>query len=235
MKLFSHLIFLYLFIVMPLVGRSKYAKLKEQLATGHNDARLHFYRMTMLQQALLSLAVLTLCLSGFASRRALGLAAPLDWQATMSTVAILIFAIIISIFLFRSFGTKQLRRLMKMAGALVPMSSTERRYFAVLAVGAGVSEELAFRGFLIFYFTVVASHLDLMIAAVVASIVFGFCHVYQGWLGVILTAILGMTFAFFYLTSFSLLTPIVIHAAIDLRLLFILTPARVESLQRAAG
>jgi membrane protease YdiL (CAAX protease family) len=118
-----------------------------------------------------------------------------------------------------------------MVSALIPTSAAERRWFAAIALGAGISEEIVFRGFLLFYLESYA-RLSSMEMIVVSSLLFGFCHIYQGWFGVLGTTFAGFCFAFLYVSSGSLLGPIIVHAAVDLRLLLILTPERLASLQK---
>jgi membrane protease YdiL (CAAX protease family) len=92
----------------------------------------------------------------------------------------------------------------------------ERWLAAGVAVGAGVSEELLFRG--LFLAAVVSGWgLDPVVALIIVSVVFGAMHRYQGWLGVLGTAVVSLMFGGFYLTTRSLLIPILIHVLVDLR------------------
>jgi membrane protease YdiL (CAAX protease family) len=67
-------------------------------------------------------------------------------------------------------------------------------------------------------------------AGCISAAIFGFCHLYQGWRYVLATGLLGACLASLYLLTGSLLAPIIVHAALDLRLIFIFTPARMKSL-----
>jgi len=107
--------------------------------------------------------------------------------------------------------------------------------FAVISVGAGVSEELLFRGFLLYYLDQHIPGVDNWALIPISGIVFGFAHLYQGWRGILFTGCLGGAFAFFYTFTGSLLAPILIHAALDLRLLIIFTPARLRALTAAGN
>jgi len=233
MSVLTHLVFIYVCVVMPWVGRIKYARLKTDLEAGHNEARLRFYWRTLLQQAALTLAVIAIWGFGIASRSALGLVLPQEWSMTTSLVGTVLLGMVASVFIFRRAGTGQLKRLMKMAGALIPVTSLERRVFSGLAVGAGISEELAFRGFLLFYLNHYFPQLNYLLLGLISSLIFGICHIYQGWRGILLTALVGFSFFFIYTATGSLVAPVLVHAAIDLRLLLILTPARLHSLQEA--
>ena len=58
----------------------------------------------------------------------------------------------------------------------------------------------------------------------VAAVAFGLAHAYQGRAGILLTGLLGGVMAALYLGTGSLLLPVLLHAAIDLR--FLLVPTR---------
>jgi membrane protease YdiL (CAAX protease family) len=229
-SLLAHLFVGNIVLIAPSLSRFKYRQLQQKLAAGDLAARRRFYRIGVVQQILRTMIVLAICLLGSIPLRALGLTAPGSWQNSGQSLAIFVGALAASVVLFRYRGDWQLRRLMKMVGALIPASVRERRWFAVIALGAGVSEEVVFRGFLLFYLNSYAS-LSSMEMIIISSLVFGFCHIYQGWFGVLGTSFAGLCFAFLYLSSGSLLVPIIVHAAIDLRLLVILTPERLVSLQ----
>jgi membrane protease YdiL (CAAX protease family) len=195
-------------------------------------ARIRFYQIACIQQLARILIVLALCLLGSIPPRAMGLAGPISWYDTGRVLTILAVVLAASIVLFHFVGDWQLRRLLKMVGALVPVSAAERRWFALVSLGAGVSEEIVFRGFLFFYLATFTNFSSTQII-VASSLLFGFCHIYQGWFGVLGTSLAGFCLAFLYAGTGSLLVPIVVHAALDLRLLLILTPKRIEKLQPA--
>lgn len=98
---------------------------------------------------------------------------------------------------------------------LVPATGVERRWAWAVSISAGVVEELVFRGVLIV--AGISAGLSPVAAALASSVLFGLAHVYQGWLGVLLTAVLGMAMTYFFLPTGSLVFPIVLHILIDLR------------------
>lgn len=118
-----------------------------------------------------------------------------------------------------------------MVGAMLPLSRTERSWFAGVSVGAGISEELVFRGFLLYYIAGNLPGIGIAWRIALAAIIFGLCHFYQGWQGMLGTAILGAVLGGLYVATGSLLLPIILHALIDLRILLIFTPKRLQALQ----
>lgn len=103
---------------------------------------------------------------------------------------------------------------------LLPVSRAERQVAGILAVGAGVSEEILIRGLLI-ALGVGALGLPPLVAAAAATALFGFLHLYQGWSGVLHTTLLGAILAGLYLMTGSLLLPILLHTVVDIRALLI--------------
>jgi membrane protease YdiL (CAAX protease family) len=106
-----------------------------------------------------------------------------------------------------------LRRALAPLERLLPHDRGELRLFRGVALTAGVCEEALYRGFLIWYLGRLVGPWPAMI---VAAIVFGLGHAYQGSKGVIKTGIAGLFLGAVYLVSGSLLAPMVFHALIDL-------------------
>ena len=104
---------------------------------------------------------------------------------------------------------------------LMPHSGRELGEFSLLAITAGICEEVIYRGFFVWYLQ--ALGLPLLPAAGVSCVVFGFAHLYQGVRGVILTTVIGAFLSGVYLLSGSLFPGMLIHALMDLytgRLMF---------------
>ena len=97
---------------------------------------------------------------------------------------------------------------------IFPRTRIERGHFAVLSVSAGVCEEIIFRSFLVAYLA--ALGLNVFLALLASSLLFGINHVYQGPVGVIKTGVGGLFFGLFYFSSGSLVAAMVLHALVDL-------------------
>ena len=98
----------------------------------------------------------------------------------------------------------------------------------MVAVSAGIGEELVFRGFGLRLF----NHLGVTGALLLflTSLVFGLAHIYQGIAGILATAVMGFVLSMAYIISGTLLLPIVIHVLIDLNLL-LRRPSNKENLE----
>lgn len=106
----------------------------------------------------------------------------------------------------------------------LPVTATERRWFAVLSVTAGICEELLYRGFLLHYLRGLPMHPGLASALLISSAAFGLAHLYQGITGVLQTAVMGAVLGVLFAATGHIALPMILHAAIDLRLLLLLRP-----------
>jgi len=231
----SHLFAAYLVCGLPWLGRVRYRWLKRQIEAGGARARLHFYRLVLAAQLGLVVMVLAIWRLGSMAPTAFGFTAPA--HSTAMTIALMAFltSLAVSSLVLRHKGDRLLKRVLQMAGPLLPVSTAERWLFAAVAVGAGVAEEVAFRGFLLFYCAAFLPALGTPVAVLASSAVFGLGHLYQGVRGMVLTTVIGLVLATLYVLSGSLLVPIVVHAALDLRLLVIVTPERLRRLGASGG
>ena len=112
----------------------------------------------------------------------------------------------------------------------LPVTTSERGWFAAVSVTAGICEELLFRGFLLQYLHVSPWKLPLTAALLIAAVIFGLQHLYQGAAGSIMSGLIGLLLSLLFLLTGSLLAPMVLHAVMDLRMLVILpTPGRANA------
>jgi uncharacterized protein len=105
-----------------------------------------------------------------------------------------------------------------------PATWTERRWFAFLCITAGICEETLFRGFLLRYLHGFPWSLNLTLALLISSVIFGLQHLYQGAAGATSTVVVGFLFGLLFILSGNLLLPMLLHAVMDLRMLAILRP-----------
>jgi uncharacterized protein len=107
--------------------------------------------------------------------------------------------------------------------ALLPRSRSERRLFALVGLTAGICEEWLYRGFFLAVVAALAPGLPTVALVLVLAAAFGLAHAYQGVSGITTTGVLGGVLAGVYVATGSLLLPVLLHAAIDLR--FLLVPS----------
>ncbi|HEY0105750.1 MAG TPA: CPBP family intramembrane glutamic endopeptidase [Rhizomicrobium sp.] len=103
---------------------------------------------------------------------------------------------------------------------LLPRNGAERLCAVFLALNAGLSEELFFRLALPLLLALVFG--NAVAAFAVAAVVFGIVHLYQGWIGVLATTVLGAVFTMVYLGTGSIWLAAALHALIDINGLIVM-------------
>ena len=117
---------------------------------------------------------------------------------------------------------------------LLPSNAEERMWWwPAVCITAGFCEEVLYRGFLLRYFHNMPFHLSLTWALVVAAVIFGIGHLYQGVKPALATVVLGFALSCVFVVTGSLLVPIIAHALLDLRALALL-PAGSVPAEKAA-
>lgn len=98
--------------------------------------------------------------------------------------------------------------------SLLPRNGAETAWTALLSLNAGLGEELYFR--LLLPLLLVSIGARPLAAFLLAALVFGAAHFYQGIVGVLATTLLGAAFTALYLWTGSLWVAVAAHAFIDL-------------------
>lgn len=96
---------------------------------------------------------------------------------------------------------------------LMPRNGAEIAHSLLFAANAGFSEELFFRLLLPLLIAIVVG--NALAAFLAAAAIFGLVHIYQGWIGVVATTILGLLLSALYLGTGSIWIAIVAHALLD--------------------
>ncbi len=107
--------------------------------------------------------------------------------------------------------------------ALLPRNRPELGWGAALSVNAGIVEEGLFRLALPALLVIVTG--EPLSAFLLAALVFGALHAYQGWIGVLATTVVGLLFTLLYVVSGSILLAMLVHALFDLRTLVVIPMA----------
>ena len=102
---------------------------------------------------------------------------------------------------------------------LMPRNAAETLWTGLLSLNAGVGEELFFRLTLPLLIALATGNALAGLAG--AGLVFGLAHVYQGWVGVAATTVVGFVFTGLYLWSGGLAAPMAAHAGLDLMALVV--------------
>jgi membrane protease YdiL (CAAX protease family) len=248
-QLSAVVIAVYLVVGEPFVGYVLHRRFEGRLRTDPAARRSFYRRLLVLEWGLALLALVVWAAAPDVSAAQVGLVLPQQWPGLLSwlTCAALVALVLVSTRTLRSGALagpppEVLRRTRPGEArhaeppghatlAVLPRSRSERHLFALVGVTAGVCEEWLYRGFFLAVVAAVAPGLPTAGLVLVAAVAFGLAHAYQGLSGVLTTGVLGGVLAGLYLATGSLLLPVLLHAAIDLRFLLVPTSA----LPRAAG
>jgi CAAX protease family protein len=179
--------------------------------------RLWLYRQGIAIQWTLAAAVVVLWVWQGRGWASLGVVPRMTWGLIGVAVG---FAIIVGFVMVQrrtalqdDEALERMRRQMRNVERMMPRSDLEMRWFGWLAVTAGVCEELLYRGYLLWY---LGTWFGLVPAVLIASLVFGVGHAYQGPRGIAITTVVGVFMCAIYLLTGSLVACVVIHTLMDL-------------------
>src|SRR5262249_6539652 len=127
---------------------------------------------------------------------ALGLIEPQGWRFLGGVVLVTAFAVMSSVQLMALVRSpkamERLHQRLEHLSALLPHNRLEMRTFTLLSISAGITEEILYRGFMQWD---LKHWMPLGLAMVVAAVIFGFAHIYQGPRNIISTGLIGLVMA----------------------------------------
>ena len=217
--------------VQPFRGRQRYQRLLARVSTDPRARIDHYRRGIVAEWTGVAIVGLIGVLAG-RSAGSIGLRGADGRSGAWDQVAPIVVVLAVGTVLFRQRSLRDaLRRQARGFLALLPSTREEKLFFVPLAITAGVCEEILFRGFLLAYIAWLWPHATDTQLVVVTSIAFGIAHLYQGVLGVLVTGVVGVLLASMVVDGGSLLPAMVVHALIDLRIIFL--PQLLETPQPA--
>jgi membrane protease YdiL (CAAX protease family) len=222
LEVVAALLFAYLVVVVPIRGRSRYERFRYEI-TRDPSARLRYYRRSLVWKYVLSLVVVALLVANHPDTA--GIRVLRSDPTTTRYLGWLVVCVALGGLFIRWRARRPASR-MKLARAirgfadLLPQTAAERRMWVAVAITAGVTEELLYRGFVLWVLAQLLPGADTFTLLVAGGVIFGLAHLYQGTKGVALTALVGVVLGEVMITA-GLLPAMVIHALIDLRVLLI--------------
>ena len=225
MRYIPHIVVFALIFVMPVWDYFESIHLK---TSPDPRKRVKWYVKLVIVSWLLTL--LLIWLVGFQNVVTIGTRA--SWMPTREGVRDFIVGLLAAVILLQVVALLRVRNKpevrAKIAKALqslyfmLPVTRDERVLFFFVSLTAGICEEAIYRGFLIHYLMGAPGSLNVTLAMVVSSVIFGIAHIYQGVRGTIGSAILGFIFALLFVMTGNLALPMLLHALIDARVLLMI-------------
>jgi CAAX protease family protein len=231
----GHLLAAYAILAAPWLGRLWYERARKKVAAGLPNAKIELYRQLVVEQIVGTSLVVAIWRLDAIPGSALGLVVPRHWGWNLAVILIIVGPLMRSALKLRRKADKVRKKLEEMVGALMPDTYRERVWYGGVSIGAGISEELVFRGFLLYYFGQHVPQMNTLEKVLIISLFFGLGHLYQGWQGMLGTGIVGLVMVGLYVATGGLLVPLVVHAAIDWRMLLMLPPQAPPELAQEVG
>jgi membrane protease YdiL (CAAX protease family) len=220
--IFFVLLLMLLVFVYPIVGHFQYRKLMRGLVP-----KLNFYWTSILDTMIPALLIVGFFALSGRPLREIGLKG-LDLRMSglsrgiiYPTVALYFLYLtytLYSIILFKFSGkarAKAASALPKNLAFFLPVSRNEKKIWDFVALNAGLTEELIYRGYLLYALPLVFPAISLPLILAASSFIFGIGHFYQG-LEALKPLILGLLFGFFYIVFDSLFPVMLVHILQDL-------------------
>lgn len=231
MELLIWVVIIFTFVYEPVIGYFSFQKFKERVAVNSNE-RLKYYYNIMIGLWVPTIFIVLIILFTELTFQEVGITVPkIDTETlgpivTYIVLAIAVFYFIVMIgYIFgykfnknirKKFIESKNRQLNEISFAvMLPITKKEKKAWSYVSLTAGVTEEIIYRGFLIFAVLYLNPNLSIWLVMLIASILFGLAHTYQGFGNVVRTTIIGYLFSILYVGLQSILPIMVLHFLID--------------------
>jgi len=234
--LWDHLFALIVFVAYPLIAWRGFKAFVTKVRRFGERAKIAAYKQTILFWDIASIALIAAWIVQERSWTELGIrmSSPGQLAAGLGFGAVLVAVVLMQQQRVIAAGVTA-RELAKQIGgleALVPRTAREQRWFRIVAVNAGVTEELIARGFLLWYLEPLVG---MVWGPLIAVAAFAGAHAYQGPRQMPALLVASAAFVALYLVTESLLLPILFHAILDLVQGYLIARALDSAAPRNAG
>jgi len=182
-------------------------------------ARIREFRMTIVQQWVLTAIAAFIWLHAGRSWESIGMRPVWGWRLwgsaalALALIALNVYQVLIIEKSEKARRSARNSQSIKSVEMILPHGDTELRWFFLVSMTAGFCEEFIFRGYLIHALAPIFTWWG---AAALALVPFGLLHGYQGRDGIIKTAVVGAFMTLIVAATHSLIPAMVCHALIDI-------------------
>lgn len=223
---------IFTFVYEPLIGYFQFKKFQTRVKEQPNQ-RINYYRKVAIGLWIPTIVILLLVFFTELSMKDIGLSIPaINTTAFGSILTYIVIAIagfyFVAILYYiigyhtsqkikTKFNEDKKKQTQNISYAeILPVTDKEKKMWSFVSFTAGVTEEIIYRGFLILSLSYLLPDASIWIVVVLASILFGLAHTYQGFLmGVLRTTLVGMVFSILYIGLGSIIPLIIFHFLVN--------------------
>ncbi|MGG7620722.1 CPBP family intramembrane glutamic endopeptidase [Bacillus coreaensis] len=231
MSIFYWIVLLFLVMYEPVYGYFDYQKFKSRVGQNPSE-RVKYYKKVMLGLWIPTVIILVVTAFGPLNFQDIGLKrinintstlGPWVTYGSFGLAGIYLVSLIyyligskISIKMRNDIAELKKREHEKIAFKdILPHSKEDKRVWTYVSWTAGITEEIIYRGFLIFALLQLFPGFPIWPVLVFSSLLFGLAHTYQGYLNVLKTSFFGLFFTILYIGLDSIVPLMILHFLID--------------------
>lgn len=226
------IIIVFLLLYEPIIGYYYFQKFKKSVEVNNNE-RIKYYTNTIIGLWIPTIFILLLVNITDLTLKQIGLTIPRinieilgPWVTYIGLgIGFLYLIIVLYYAIGYKFSNKIKQQLLNKkkeewnkseVSPIFPVTKKEKKLWTYVSLTAGITEEIIYRGFLIFALEYLFPNLSIMIIILISSIIFGLAHTYQGFvMGVLRTTIFGVVFSVLYISLGSIIPLILFHFLLD--------------------
>ncbi|WP_394232162.1 CPBP family intramembrane glutamic endopeptidase [Niallia oryzisoli] len=231
MTILYWLFIVFLITYEPIYGYADFQRFKLKVRS-YPLERISYYKKVMLGLWIPSLFIIGLIIFGPITLQDIGLqgitinpAALGKWPTYITLGLAVLYLVSILYYVIGSKISKKIKKNLSDAqkkqletstfADILPVSKEDKKVWTLVSWTAGITEEIIYRGFLIFALTQLFPNFTIWLTLVISSVFFGLAHTYQGIGNVIRTTLIGLFFAVLYIGLGSIIPLILFHFLVD--------------------
>jgi len=208
---FDHALVILFTVLLPFHGWRQYPLFVELVKRNPKVVRRSVYISNIIMLWSLAIAVIVIWIYAQRTYNELGLTSLRGDSAVVSLVVVIVLIAMV-IQYYKALLQSERKHHWVFVPELLPRTNSELKLFLYLSATAGITEELLFRGYLMWY---LSHYGNIGFTILVSSFLFTLAHAYQGFRATLVIFPVALVLCLLYVYSNSLLVPMLLHAAMN--------------------